>query len=176
MNRLFPQHRKIYPEGRMQPATGASVQRGGALFVALSLLIIISILGLAAARVTALQERMAGVYLADNRAFMAAEDLLRDEERLILSEDPDVVCSTPPAVDPIPASWEDGSATVADTVVENLSNAFSEAARSSGVAGSRQVSSREAGGTGCLIFRIGTIDFSDAARTSRAVVQSTYIP
>lgn len=164
------------PRRQPSPAAGPARQRGGVLFVALSLLLVVTILGLAAARVTALQERMAGVYLADNRAFMAAENLLRDEERMILSRDPDVVCSAPPVVDPIPATWEDGTATAADTVVENLSNALSAAARSSGVAGSRQISSREAGGTGCLIFRIGTIDFSDAARTSRAVVQSTFIP
>lgn len=158
------------------PAPARRAQRGGVLFIALALLIVVSVLGLAAARVTALQERMAGVYLADNRAFMAAEDRLRDEERTILVGDPDEVCSTPPTDDPIPADWEDGTAAAAGTVIENLSNALSEAARSSGVAGSRQRGSREAGGTGCLLFRIGTLDFSDAGRTSRAVIQSTYIP
>lgn len=161
---------------RAQSCPGAKTQRGGVLFIALALLIVISVLGLAAARVTALQERMAGVYLADNRAFMAAEDRLRDEERTILAGDPDEVCSTPPTDDPIPEDWEDGTVAAAGTVIENLSNALSEAARSSGVAGSRQRGSREAGGTGCLLFRIGTIDFSDAGRTSRAVIQSTYIP
>jgi type IV pilus assembly protein PilX len=151
-------------------------QGGGALFIALMLLIVVSILGVAAARVTALQERMAGVYLADNRAFMAAEDRLRDEERLILAKDPDSACSTPPVVDPIPGEWRTGAVTTPGTVVENLSNALSDAARSSGVSGSRQRLSLTAGGTGCVLFRIGTIDFSDNARTSRAILQSTFIP
>lgn len=155
---------------------GGKAQRGGALFIALMILIVVTILGVATARVTALQERMAGVYLSDNRAFLAAEDRLRDEERSVLAQDPDSACSTAPVVDPIPAEWRTGAATSGGSVVENLSSALSEAARSSGVAGSRQRNSLTAGGTGCLLFRIGTLDYSDTARTSRAIVQSTFIP
>lgn len=48
-------------------------QRGAVLFVALVILIMLTLLGLAAAQTSTLQERMAGNYLAHYRAFESAE-------------------------------------------------------------------------------------------------------
>lgn len=147
-------------------------QGGGALFIALMLLIVISILGLAAARVTALQERMAGAYVADSRAFERGEDRLRDEERLFLTRDPDQLCyGDDPDEDPVPGEWVDGTEEDPATVTLNLNDE-----RSSGVGGTAQTQPREPGGPGCQFFMVSVLEFSDESRSSRAVIQSAFIP
>lgn len=55
---------------RQSPPRG---QRGAVLFVALVFLILLTLLGLAAAQTSTLEERMAGNYLAHYRAFENAE-------------------------------------------------------------------------------------------------------
>jgi type IV pilus assembly protein PilX len=52
-------------------------QRGMALIVSLILLLVLTLLGLAAMQNTSLEERMAGNLWAENRAFQAAESSLR---------------------------------------------------------------------------------------------------
>lgn len=151
-------------------------QRGAALFIALMVLIVLSVLGVAASRVTALQERMAGIYLADNRAFMAAEDRLNDQERTVLASDPDQICTTPVLADPIASGWLDGTTTTASQVVENLTNPSSSFVRAFGVGDSKQLPAMTPGGAGCLLFRVSSLDFDSAGQSSRAVVQSTFIP
>ncbi len=56
-------------------------QRGAVLFVSLMLLIILTLLGLSAAQVVTLQERMASSYRSDMLATQNADDLLADVER-----------------------------------------------------------------------------------------------
>jgi type IV pilus assembly protein PilX len=58
--------------------------RGAALFMALMLLIVMSLLGLTAARVMSMQERMAGNYRQQNVVFQGAETEARDRERQVL--------------------------------------------------------------------------------------------
>lgn len=55
-------------------------QQGIALYVALIMLLLLTLLGLAALQVTSMQERMTGNFLTFNLAFNRAEDTLRREE------------------------------------------------------------------------------------------------
>lgn len=55
-------------------------QRGAVLFVALVLLLVLTLLGLAGTRVSFLQERMAGGWRAANLSFQAAESEMRLRE------------------------------------------------------------------------------------------------
>jgi len=55
-------------------------QKGMALFVALIMILLLTLLGLAAIQVTAMQEKMAGNYRTFNFAFNRAEDALRKVE------------------------------------------------------------------------------------------------
>lgn len=64
-------------------AIGARRQRGIALYVALILLILLTLLGLAAVQVTTMQERMAGNYRTLNLAFQNAESRIRTSELAI---------------------------------------------------------------------------------------------
>ena len=66
---------------------GLSHQRGAALFVALMFLIILTVVGLSAANVSVMQERMAGNVRETNEAFQEAEATLR------AGLDPDLVRS-----------------------------------------------------------------------------------
>lgn len=62
------------------PRTLKSGQQGMALFVALIMILLLTLLGLAAIQVTAMQEKMAGNYRTFNFAFNRAEDALRRVE------------------------------------------------------------------------------------------------
>lgn len=64
-----------------QPAsTSLARQRGAALYVALMILILLALLGIAGMQVAGLQERMAANYLGVNQAFQTAEADLRLRE------------------------------------------------------------------------------------------------
>jgi Tfp pilus assembly protein PilX len=159
----------------LQQTLAPARQSGAALFVALIILVLLTLLVLAAARVTSLQERMAGVYYADARAFEEAEDRLRAQEREVLAGDPDQMCTTAPGTG-VPAGWTNGTATAAGSVIENLNNPQSAASRGIGVGRSRQGGSLIPGGPGCLLFRISAFDFDSPGQTSSAVVQSNFVP
>jgi type IV pilus assembly protein PilX len=58
-------------------------QQGAVLFISLILLVILSLIGIASMQVTTLQERMAGNYYAQNRAFEYAEWMARTQENAI---------------------------------------------------------------------------------------------
>ena len=156
-------------------------QRGATLFIALTILVLLTLLALSAAQVTGLQERMAGIYRADNAAFQAAEDELRDTERTILN-DP-VVCDTLPE-EYLPDAWFDGTVNLADTSkpyvrVENLNNSGSESvARGIRLQGSAKYGADNVpGGEKCLVFRVSSLQGdADSEATSRSVVQSIFIP
>lgn len=55
-------------------------QRGAALIVALTILIVMTLIGVTSMRTTTLEEKMAGNLQDRNRAFQAAETALRDAE------------------------------------------------------------------------------------------------
>jgi type IV pilus assembly protein PilX len=60
-----------------------SNQRGAALIVALVMLLVMTVLGISAARTTNLQERMAGNLRDSNLAFQSAERALREGEAFL---------------------------------------------------------------------------------------------
>lgn len=93
----------------------ASGQRGAVLVISLILLLVMTVLGLAAMHVTRMEERMAGNYRDVNIAFQGAESGLRDAEVRIrqMVARPDTCASAPCAV---PAVWE------RNALPENLRN------------------------------------------------------
>lgn len=68
---------------RLQPRAYPNAQRGVALVVALVLLVVATIIGLAGIRGTSLQERMSANMYDRSLAFQRAEAALRDAERAI---------------------------------------------------------------------------------------------
>ncbi|MBB5209369.1 pilus assembly PilX family protein [Chiayiivirga flava] len=167
------------------PPPHARGQRGAALFVALMLLVIVSILGVSVAQVTALQERMASNYRVDDLAFQSADGFLRARELDIsarLSADKSADCRPDPSIggaNMIP-TWKEG-ATVSESAFESMQGDFG-AGRSSGMVGNLDTAIGEvsAGSWQCLMFRVAAVgvgvDDEDAADASaRTIVQSTYI-
>lgn len=160
-------------------------ERGAALFVALMVLVVISILGVSIAQVTALQERMASNYRVDNLAFQGAEDLLRQREiqitrSIAVDRNPDTCrpASTTSGssgdIDPTPG-WAGGSTrpTSSTSRFQSLQD-FLGAGRSTGLmdASEGTLGGIEAGSWRCLMFRVASVGVDQGAAT---VLQSTYI-
>lgn len=168
-----------------EPSLHPRRERGAALFIALMLLVVISILGVSAAQVTALQERMASNYRIDNVAFQDAEDLLRQREleitrNIAVDRNPDTCrpASTTPGsagdVDPTPG-WASGlTRPTASTAEFQSLQDFRGAGRSTGLmdASEGTMGGIEAGSWRCLMFRVASIAMDEGATT---VLQSTYI-
>lgn len=156
------------------------VQRGATLFVALTILVLLTLLALSAAQVTGLQERMSGIYRADAAAFQSAEHQLRDLEREIL--DDATVCDVPPD-DYLPDDWFDGSVDLGDASrpyvrIENLNNPSSPMSGGLAISGSAKFApDNTPGGVNCLVFRVSSLQADNPDEpTSRAIIQSTFIP
>lgn len=66
---------------RIGRASGLPGQRGAVLYVALVMLVLLALLGVAAMQVTGLQERMTADYYAGSQAFQNAEAVARELER-----------------------------------------------------------------------------------------------
>jgi len=78
-------------------ANASRRQRGAALVVALIMLLVMTVLGIAAMQVTRMEERMAGNSRDVNLAFQAAEAGLRDaEKRIFVGPKPMPTCSAAP--------------------------------------------------------------------------------
>jgi len=152
------------------------MQRGATLFTALMILILLTLLALSVAQVTGLQERMAGLYRADQQAFQDAEDQLVATENSIL-EDP-VQCDQRYRI-AFPAEWSDGSITEG-VQIENLNQAGggSSGPRVNPLAGSAQAGlDNTPGGPNCLVFRLSSRQGDRGAdSTALALVQSIYVP
>ena len=163
--------------------TGSGSQKGAALFVALMLLIIMSLLAVSAAQVTALQERMAAAYWSDMRTFESAEAAVRQTERSLSVALDDVVlpgfedpCFREVGEDPVFA-LQDGSWTPPangfEFFFENYT--YGEGSRGSGRGGSIGAG-EAASGANCSIFRVTVIRADDPSEpTSRSIVQTTFV-
>lgn len=101
----------------MKNETPFHLQRGAALLTGLILLVVLTLIGVAAARMASLEERMSGNMRDRNQAFQAAETGLRYVERQIHSEyrekidefDPDCtngLCYYGKNVVPAVVAWE----------------------------------------------------------------------
>ena len=80
-------------------------ERGAALFLALMLLIILTLLGLSAAQVTVLQERMASIYRSDAVAFQNAERRLTTLEHNTTTSSVATVCDRVGEGNPTVRDW-----------------------------------------------------------------------
>ena len=69
--------------GARRQGRGGTRERGSALVVSLLVLLVLTLLALAATRGTTLEERMAGNFRDYNLAFQAAETALRDAEAFV---------------------------------------------------------------------------------------------
>lgn len=70
----------ISPSRRQAHPPSANRQRGAVLYVALVMLILMSLIGIVGLQVTGLQERMSANYRATNIAFQNAENAVREAE------------------------------------------------------------------------------------------------
>lgn len=147
-------------------------QRGSALFTAMMLLIILSLLGLSAAGVAGLQERMASTYRADHLAFEQAEARLRATERRVLSEVDPCHAANP---SPVP-SWLEKQQTEGQQNYRNL--AAGPTSRAFGWRGSNKAGQPAVvGDMRCAYFEVTAIDFdSQTDATSDAIVASIFVP
>ncbi|MCX7556858.1 PilX N-terminal domain-containing pilus assembly protein [Xanthomonadaceae bacterium JHOS43] len=154
--------------------SAATRQRGAVFFVALMVLIVLTLLGLSAAQVTTLQERMSAVYRSDRIAFENAESLLAERERetTISSAAQNVVCEEYYQGTARTAPWQASAGT--GTVVENLSRGGSFMS----VAGTLEAGiAREIGDKNCLFLQVSAQAHDDSvARNAHTIVQSIYVP
>ncbi len=105
---------RLEPTSRLPRA-----QQGAILVISLLLLLVMTLLGLAAIQVTRMEERMAGNLRDTNIAFQGAESGLRDaENRLRLMVARPETCATAPCA--VPSVWERNLPE--DVLPENLRN------------------------------------------------------
>jgi type IV pilus assembly protein PilX len=157
-------------------------QRGAVLYVALIMLILMALIGIAGMRVIGMQERMSSNYNRVNLAFQNAELAARDSEADIsdklgltgtFAADQEV-CS--PTFDP--ASWADGNDTARplgdvneDTYIRRVDRCFA--------ASSRRIGNKENEETG-NIYEITALasdtNDDDDNPSASAVIDTVFIP
>lgn len=149
-----------------------NAQRGSALFTAMMLLIVLSLLAISAAAVTGLQERMASTYRADHLAFEQAEARLRaTEQRLLAEVDPCHAANPNPTADWIEKTPDAGADNYRNLAAGPTSRAFGW--RGSNKAGQSAI----VGDIRCAYFEVSAIDFDDSKNaTSNAIVGSIFVP
>ena len=158
---------------RLANRATAEPQRGSALFTAMMLLIVLSLLALSAAMVTGLQERMAGTYRAEHRAFEHTEARLRATERSISTEiDPCHAGNPDPG-----AAWVESTPPTAAQHYRNMGRG--ETSRAFGWRGSSRAGQPAmVGDIRCAYFEVSATDFDNpgAAATTNAITTSVYVP
>lgn len=155
-----------------KPRTPSRTQVGSALFTAMMLLIVLSLLAISAAAVTGLQERMASTYRADHQAFERAEARLRATEQRVLAEvDPCHAANPDPTNEWVEKTPDVGAENYRNLAAGPTSRAF--AWRGSNKAGQAAV----VGDMRCAYFEVRAIDVDDnKTPTSNAIVGSVYVP
>ena len=100
---------------RGSPRRPPQSQRGAVLYVALIMLVLLALIGIAGMQVTGMQERMSANYLRTNQAFQNAESDARRVESSIAAkiEGGDVFVANQEACSPTydPLTWADGVTT-----------------------------------------------------------------
>lgn len=185
-----PMHNIIVYRNTFRPKS----QQGAVLFIALMLLIILTLLGLSAAQVTSLQERMASVYRADSLAFQNAENRMATIEHETTTEAVATMCDRVGEGNPTVQQWLNSAASRGRRVDVDMPLAVrgsgGEPSLGTGSAGGGM----EMGGIQCFYVRISalaqdtdrlnvscggigqTACAADTSATSSAIVQSIYIP
>jgi len=139
------------------------------------ILILLTLLALSVAQVTGLQERMAGLYRADQQAFQSAERQMRivELEQILGNNVACIAAYNPLAV----AALENGSDSEG-LIVENLSRGVADGAPRTAFAGSAASGvAYEPGAISCAYFRVSSLQpdrTGDA--TTTAFVQSIFVP
>ncbi|WP_242112389.1 pilus assembly PilX family protein [Luteimonas aquatica] len=166
--------------GRNSPSATPARQRGAVLYVALVLLILMALIGIAGMRVISMQERMSSNYRGANLAFQNAERSARDSEANIsraltsaagtFAADQEV-CS--PSFDP--ASWADGKDTTRpigdvneDTYIRRVDRCFA--------ASSRRVGNKQNEETGNIYEITALASDAEDNPSSSAVIDTVFIP
>lgn len=152
-------------------------QRGAVLFIALMLLIILTLLGMSAAQVVSLQERMASNYRADAVAFQRAEGVLAKVERdmTLVSAASNVLCENLYQGGRVPGGWTSGSPT-SSYHVENLARGASFISTIGALDAGMP---SEMADKNCLMLQVSAhaYDTTDpATSSSHRIVQSLYTP
>lgn len=171
-------------------------QRGAVLFIALMLLIILTLLGLSATQVTSLQERMSSIYRSDGLAFQNAENRLSTTERDTGANGVATLCDRAGIGNPTVMQWLEGSNKGRRVDIDMplaVRGSGGEISLGTGSAGG----AAEVGGIQCFYIRVSALaqdtdkltadcgglgaaacgagDVSGTA-TSTAIVQSIFIP
>lgn len=159
------------------PRKSPRKEHGAVLFIALMLLIILTLLGLSAAQVTSLQERMASIYRADQMAFENAESLLAGIERSTTeSTNPILNVSCEQLYDGSKRAdqWRAGNNLGTTTFIENLGRGSSFISK----VGSLEAGlAQEIGDKNCLFLQISAHAYDDpSAKTSHSIIQSIFTP
>lgn len=151
--------------------------RGAALFVALMLLIILSLLAVSASQVVVLQERMSAAYWSDMSIFEVSEANLKLTESRIRADVQSVCGIKASSTNPVDG-WAGGGLPPGESsaaTVENLQRG--DAARGSGLAGSLRAGRAIPAGVQCSHFRVSVANVDDADNpTTRSILQTTFIP
>ena len=157
-------------------------QRGAVLFTSLMILILLTLLGVAAMQVTTMQERMSGNYRTDNLSFQNTERRsLQVESRvreLSLQGLTDLIGLLPPPAgigtiavefvtcDPLDTTAWQGTRNPSEQHVQNMGGAcgFTSLRTDLGV-------------DDFVPFRVSALEFDDAtAQTAQSIIQTVYIP
>jgi len=151
---------------------GRRQQRGATLFTALMILILLTLLALSVAQVTSLQERMAGLYRADQQAFQSAEDQMRVQENSVLNISVCVAAENYKST--LPTGWREGTVSTG-TRIENLTKSDPNGPLISAFVASGQANRDEQCQIG--VFRVTSLQPDNPTDpTTRALVQSIFVP
>lgn len=151
-------------------------QRGAALFVAMMILILLSLLAISASQVTTLQEKMVQAYWADVRAFEAAEERLRVLERTLWDQGQRFECPIEPPAS-LPPAWASSTNLPTESGSHYVNLSRGELSRGSGIGGSLQVGGQDAAQCAYFLLSSSDNDARNAAQArSWAVVQSVFVP
>jgi len=147
-------------------------QRGAVLYVALIMLILLALIGIAGMQVTSMQERMAANYLRTNIAFQNAEDRARNVEDTIAAtvEGGDTFAAAQEECSPTydPHTWANGITANSAEYTRRIDKCFASSSR---VVGRKQ--NEETGN----IYQVTALS-SDATTdaSASAVIDTVFIP
>ncbi|WP_096377236.1 pilus assembly PilX family protein [Lysobacter enzymogenes] len=150
-------------------------QRGAVLYVALTMLILLALLGLVGMKVSGLQERMSANYSSANAAFQGAERVARVREAQIQSslfggsgvyEADQEMCAPP--FDPMTWSDPTSNANSEDVYTRRIDKCFAGSSIKLGVNKSEETSN---------IYQVSAIGADrKTGATSTAVIDTVFIP
>lgn len=159
---------------RASPRSLPRSQRGAVLYVALIMLVLLALIGIAGMQVTGMQERMSANYLRTNQAFQNAESDARQVENGIATkiESGEVFIANQEACSPTydPLTWADGVAAPAAGHTRRIDKCFA--------ATSLRQGRPESEDTGNIyqVTALASDDPDPDTATASAVIDTVFIP